>query len=349
MIPATLWVTAIPEKTIPQVLRLLCGIGLYYAIVNGIKGENRLRFSSLSISFIGLGLSLIGLVNTTWILDKLPLIPSSLYTRLPTLLSDTIHPNVLAGFLVILTPISLGILLFSWQDLNRKERAIHIAAILLNTLVIIFTQSRGAISAYIIIIALLSALRWKYGWMLAVVIAIIAGVGMALFGSDAFFDETNITSDSAEKLAGRIEIWSRGTYMLGDFPITGVGMGLFGDIADTLYPFFINGAGSVPHAHNLFLQVGIDLGIPGLISWLSVIIIIGYLCWRLYRSTLEKRWLAGFGAGILCSQIGMAVHGLTDSVTWGMVKPAPIVWGIWGLAAAAWLLSGGVKSDAEQR
>ena len=33
MIPVTLWATALPEVTRPEVLRLLMGIALYYAIV----------------------------------------------------------------------------------------------------------------------------------------------------------------------------------------------------------------------------------------------------------------------------------------------------------------------------
>ncbi len=43
---------------------------------------------------------------------------------------------------------------------------------------------------------------------------------------------------------------------------------------------------------------------------------------------------AGLGAGLLCSQLALAVHGITDAVTWGMVRPAPFVWAIWGLAVA---------------
>ncbi|MFM8322579.1 MAG: hypothetical protein ACKOC5_16835, partial [Chloroflexota bacterium] len=44
---------------------------------------------------------------------------------------------------------------------------------------------------------------------------------------------------------------------------------------------------------------------------------------------------AGLGAGLLGSLLALAVHGMTDAVTWGMVRPAPIVWALWGLAVAA--------------
>jgi putative inorganic carbon (HCO3(-)) transporter len=140
-------------------------------------------------------------------------------------------------------------------------------------------------------------------------------------------------------LEGRIEVWSRAIYMIQDFPITGVGLGLFGDIADNLYPFFLNPPGSVPHAHNLYLQIAVDVGIPGLIAWLSILSIVLALSWQLYRSgrMMRDNWTAGLGAGLLCSQLALLTHGLLDAVTWGAVRPVPIVWALWGLTCAAWI------------
>jgi putative inorganic carbon (HCO3(-)) transporter len=52
--------------------------------------------------------------------------------------------------------------------------------------------------------------------------------------------------------------------------------------------------------------------------------------------TRHHPWAAGLGAGLLGSETALVIHGLTDAVTWGMVRPAPLVWGIWGTAIAAW-------------
>jgi putative inorganic carbon (HCO3(-)) transporter len=124
--------------------------------------------------------------------------------------------------------------------------------------------------------------------------------------------------------------------MVQDFPFTGVGMGSFGDLADVLYPFFSFPAQSVPHAHNLFLQVAVDLGIPGLIAWFAVFILATTAAWQAYRQGASRRdgWAAGLGAGLLCAQAALVVHGLTDAVTWGMVRPAPLTWALWGMAFA---------------
>ena len=150
--------------------------------------------------------------------------------------------------------------------------------------------------------------------------------------------ETAFSSGTISGWDGRREIWSRAIYMIQDFPFTGIGMGSFGDVADALYPFFSYSPGAVPHAHNLFLQIAVDLGIPGLIGWLAILLVIFALSWKLYRygRVHQNVQCAALGAGLLCSQMALVVHGMTDAVTWGMVRPAPLVWAIWGLAVAGW-------------
>ena len=138
-------------------------------------------------------------------------------------------------------------------------------------------------------------------------------------------------------LDGRLEVWSRAIYMLQDFPFTGIGMGTFKQIANAMYPFFLAGPNAdVPHAHNLFLQVGVDLGLPGLVAWLSLLMLASVCAWQTWhRAALGgDRRLMGIGAGLLSSQVALIVHGLLDAATWD-TRPAVIVWALWGLAVAA--------------
>ena len=131
-----------------------------------------------------------------------------------------------------------------------------------------------------------------------------------------------------------MEIWSRALYMVQDFPFTGIGMGSFEHVADLLYPLFIAPGGGITHAHNLFLQVAVDLGLPGLIAWLSILILVVAVSWRAYRRT-DDVWLTGLGAGLLCSQGALLVHGIANVSVWGEIRSAPIVWALWGLAMAS--------------
>jgi putative inorganic carbon (HCO3(-)) transporter len=244
----------------------------------------------------------------------------------------------MAGNLVILFPVTLGLLLFAWKELRGWNRLL--LTIVAGTVcgILILTQSRGALIALGVILILLIALRWKWGWIIMPISFAAVGGMIALWGADKFLEVLS-SGVSLQGLQGRLEVWSRAIYMIQDFPFTGVGLGLFGDVADTLYPFFLNAPGSVPHAHNLFLQIAVDVGIPGLIAWLSILFIMLTLSWQLHRFGRLRgdNWTAGLGAGLLCSQLALIVHGLLDAVTWGTVRPTPILWAVWGLICAAWI------------
>ncbi|MEA3440916.1 MAG: hypothetical protein U9R58_11605, partial [Chloroflexota bacterium] len=79
---------------------------------------------------------------------------------------------------------------------------------------------------------------------------------------------------------------------------------------------------------------------PGLVSWLSILIAMVLAAWQTFQYGRQSHihWITGLGSGLLLSQVGLVIHGLTDAVVWGMVRPAPIVWGIWGITAAARIL-----------
>ena len=38
---------------------------------------------------------------------------------------------------------------------------------------------------------------------------------------------------------------------------------------------------------------------------------------------------------MLCSQVVLVVHGLTDAVLWGIERPAMLIWLLWGMIASA--------------
>jgi putative inorganic carbon (HCO3(-)) transporter len=203
--------------------------------------------------------------------------------------------------------------------------------------VLVLSQSRSALMALAVIIALMLIFRWKWGWLLLLALLI---AGAIVFGTvdEATRQGILLTGRGSLKWDQRIEIWSRAVFMIRDFPFTGIGMGSFREVADLFYPFFLHDAADIPHAHNLFLQVAVDLGIPGLMAWLSILASVIAVSWRVYRQGIVSgdRFATGIGVSLLCSQAALIVHGMTDAVTWGMVRPAPVVWALWGLAIAAW-------------
>ncbi len=337
MLPVTLWATPLPGTTLPQVLRLGSGMLFFYAVVNWAGDVRRLRWLVLGTALVGLVLALIATVSVDWSSYKLAFIPEALYTHFTTLFADTIHPNVMAGYLVILLPVAAALLLFAWGQLRLGLRIGLSLAFFLMLFILILTKSRGAWMGFGALVLLLAALRWRSGWLLLPA-CLLAGIAvLALVGVGPTL-EALATSSEVSGVAVREEIWSRAIFMIQEFSVTGIGMGTYGNLADALYPFLLVAPGSVPHAHNLFLQVAVDLGIPGLIAWLAIFGLVTGCAWAVFRRGrgLHDPWLMALGAGFLGSQLAMAVHGLTDAVTWGMVRPAPLVWGLWGLAVACW-------------
>ncbi len=347
MLPITLWATSRPDITLPQVLRLLTGIGFYYAIVNWAAGEHhpakqgdtnlqpreRSRWLFRGTVVAGIGLALFALVSVEWLFYKLPFLSADLYSRFFLLVADRVHPNVLAGSLVMVLPVILGVLLFGVRQLRGYQGWGLAAAVVGMGIVLLLTQSRGALLALGAVLVVLAGMRWRWTWAAALLAAVVGGLVYMLGGSpmplDALFP-------APAGIEARLEIWSRALWLIRDFPLTGVGMGMFGTAVDLLYPFTMTAPGNVPHAHNLFLQIGVDLGLPGMLAWVFNLSMVFAAAFRVFRfgRLRQDGWMAGLGAGLLGSQIALVVHGSMDAVVWGMVRSAPLVWGLWGVVIA---------------
>ncbi len=344
LVPVTLWATALPEVTQPQVLRLLVGMGWYYALANAplsfSLAANRLRglrWLAAALAALCLGLSAFALISVDWSSNnKLPFIPARLYTLFPQWVTDTANANVMGGSVLILLAAVSGLLLFAGRPLRWFEGLWYALAALAGVGVLVLTQSRGAVLALGLSGVLLVVLRWRWGWLAALVSAVGLVVAFNIVGATPLINLL-VSSATLGGVDGRVEVWSRAIYMVQDFPFTGVGMGSYGRVADLLYPFFLYAPGKVQHAHNLLLQIAVDLGIPGLVCWLAAWMLVLATAAQVYRRgrQLGQRWLAGWGAGLLAAQVALLAHGMVDAVTWGMVRPAPFVWALWGLTAAA--------------
>ncbi len=337
LVPVTLWVTPLPEVTRPAVYQLLAGMALYFAIVNWTISRSRLRWVLLAAITGGLLLALVSVLTVKWFSGtKLLFIPVDLYKHLPATVSDPVHPNVMAGALVLLLPIALAQLVFPGPRLPRHERLVAGLAALAMAAVLVLTKSRGGLVAFAATLAVLCVLRWRRGWLAIAAATLAAGAGTWRIGVPRIVEALSATQ-TVGGLSGRLEVWSRAIYMLQDFPFTGIGMGTFKQVANAMYPFFLAGPDAdISHAHNLFLEVGVDLGLPGLIAWTSLLMLAVAFAWQTYRLAARSgdRWLMGVGAGLLGSQVALIVHGLVDAATWN-TRPAIIVWALWGLAAVA--------------
>jgi putative inorganic carbon (HCO3(-)) transporter len=215
--------------------------------------------------------------------------------------------------------------------------------------VFILTQSRGGYlaMAFASLILLFIALPARWRWIfLALLIMTGLIVGLALSREDLlaardWLTGSGVTSDSAlslNTLEARVEIWSRAIYGLQDFPFTGMGMNTFREVVHVLYPLFtIAPDVDIGHAHNEFLQAGLDLGIPGLIAFIALYLGAFWMLadvWNRTRNsqpatrTLHLAIVLGLFGGLLAHML----YGLTDAVALG-AKPGVLFWMLLGLVS----------------
>lgn len=218
--------------------------------------------------------------------------------------------------------------------------------------VFVLTQSRSGYLAVAITfpVLLFISLPRRWRWVLLGLILVTGLVlGIVLSKEDLFIARdwlmgsglTTASALSLNTLEGRIEIWSRAIYGLQDFSFTGMGMNTFREVVHVIYPLFSvtesNDIGyGYAHAHNEFLQAGLDLGIPGMIAFIALYIGAFWMLIRLWRgvsnfafhvpSSLVKVIILGLGGGLTAHML----YGLTDAVALG-AKPGVLFWMMLGL------------------
>lgn len=337
LLPITLLVTPQTDVTGPQVARLLSGIALYYTLVNWATSRARLRVLLVGLLLAGLGLAVATPFTTAVVFDKLPGFLAAIYSPAILLVSDTINANVMAGQLVLLLGLALALLGFGGRHVGWAVGLLAAALALLGLAMLVFIQSRGGFVALMALLAVLLLLRRPGGWLVLGSLLLTGGLAM-LTPVGARLVNLVSSEQFVQSSSERGEILVRSLLLIRDSPLTGVGMGAFEAVAAARYPFVSVAPGTAPHAHNLLLQITLDLGIGGLLAWLACFALVVIAAFRIYQAgrTRADGWLTGLGAGLLASQAALFAHGLLDSVTWGLVRPAVLVWALWALAIAGW-------------
>jgi O-antigen ligase len=140
---------------------------------------------------------------------------------------------------------------------------------------------------------------------------------------------------STTSLLQRYTFWVYGLATLRDFPLTGVGLDTFRYAIFLLFNLPCSAeVCDISHVHNEFLQVGLGLGVPGLVGFGSLYLGAFWMLFRLYtrRGVLEgfplKLMALGLGGGLLAH----CIFGLTDAVLLA-AKPDILFWMLLGLVA----------------
>lgn len=357
MVLVSLYATFDIRISLAKLCGLLFHIAIFYAVVDSAQTVKGLHNSLLAYLLVGIAVSAFGLVNTAWLL-KIELL-NIVTRRLPVLVrglpgaEDGLSPNQLAGTLIWIFPILIVLFWSALKKQNRIHLILRLPVILISGLAFVLftfllTQSRGGWLGGVVAIVLLGVLAEKRLRRLALVGLIVAAIAFTSIGWDKVGDL--LVSDTTEAVVGNLnslefrqEVWQVALWGIADFPFTGMGLGTFREVARLLYPLNVSPSYDIAHAHNIFLQTALDLGIPGLVAYISLWLGSAFMLWRVLRHTDDHfiKWLA---IGASSCMAGYFVYGISDAIAFG-AKPGIFFWWLLGIIVALYKLVINAKSS----
>ena len=239
------------------------------------------------------------------------------------------NPNSLAYFIIMAFPFALaGIVLAK----KRRERFLYCFSALSMLLCAAFTWSRGAwvgmaASAFVFLIALTPR-------AFAVVPAAVAGgsVLCMLFPDTLGARVGNLLSLSDSANYYRVKIWNGVCRMIERYFAGGIGIGE--ELFSSAYMRVASPeVWNASHAHSLWLGVLTELGIPGLLLLLLVLMLLTQKCVECIKLSEDKRVSVLCGAG-MCGAAALVFAGFFDFVFYNYTVFFTF-WAVAGLASAA--------------
>lgn len=335
----SLWVTQTLAATWGRTWQLWAGLGMFCALAAWARTRGRVVALGAGLAGAGAALVAVSPFVVGWFTERKTFFPLSVYAAFPRLVSDTVHPNVMAAALLCVVFIAVA-----WAIKPPKvpeagaffgrlvgARSTWIASALAMLLVLFLTKSRGAYGAFAVglgaLLLLTARRRAVLVGVLVIVFALTVGGLWVLRGApaDALSDSEILDTST---FAFRQRVWHYALMLVGDFPLTGVGMGGFNTASADLYGY---SATQQPSAHSLYLQVALDLGLPGLAAFLALAAV------ALARAGVGLRRLRARGdalwplaAGAIAGALALLAHGLVDLTVWG-TRGAFMLWGLLAL------------------
>ena len=317
---------------------------VYFLAVNTVKSRQRLAtcirlvlISATLISFTGIAQYMLGKATYDWL-------DSSLFADIAGRSTSVFsNPNTLAYFIITVFPLSLAAFVLGSDARSRFIAGFSALSLLLCTVV---TWSRGAwiglaVSAFMFMLMMTPR-------AIAVVPAATTAVSLACIllpnTLGARIDSITSLADSANYY--RVRIWNGVCRIIGRYSGGGIGIG-----EDVFTQVYVRVAAPevwhASHAHSLWLQTLTELGIAGLIVFLTALVFIWQKSAECVRLSTDKK-LSVMCGGCICGVIALTISGFFDFV-WYNNTVLFMFWAVAGLASAADIRLQEIKRSAAER
>ncbi len=221
-----------------------------------------------------------------------------------------------AAFIEMAIALPLGLLFVG--AVGRDKRLLYITAVALMGVALLLSGSRGGLVAFfaqVVLLVILTIRSRRHSNKLVVValaaVLIAAIVGGSFFvGGDTSLSRVTDTAGTKDITTDRTHIWTVTLAVIANHLPFGAGLGAFG-VAYTPYDTY-SGLERVEQAHNDYLQVVSDAGIPGILIGLAFL----FLIWNTGRRAINTTNIVrrGIAFGALAGIFAILVHSLFDFV-----------------------------------
>jgi O-antigen ligase len=208
-------------------------------------------------------------------------------------------------------------------------RGVVVLSISMMTFVLILTQSRLGMASLIVASGVSGLLAFPRMRRVVLGVFVVSLVFVLIIGPERlvtiFVD--SVAGRGFVSWDSRLALWRMTLQVLIDFPFTGIGLAVFYPVSTYLYTFGFSPLWMFGHAHETYLQMGVDFGLAGLISFAMMIWIAIRQGWP-DRDTGRELWILRLG--VWTSVLTYALFGIFDGLPlW--TKPGFVVWALLGL------------------
>ena len=257
-------------------------------------------------------------------------------------------PNDLGAYLALGLPFVMGYFVASWRKKQNRIRIILVlgAVVLLMSANLVLTLTRAAwISVTFATVCLGVYLIVSRGWVTqplrklessdglrrrillgSVTIIVLLSLSLFLMPQHITARFQTVIEQPIGFMGERPQWWQTSLELIKKYPLTGIGLGRF------RYEYQRNGPPeqyNVPyHAHNIYLHIAVEHGIPSLLLFLWMMVI---LCQQIYRIRQETTdfWGRGTFIGASGFLISALIYGLADNI--GHQRTVLLFWFIVGI------------------
>jgi O-antigen ligase len=331
-------------------VELLLSIGLFFVVVNCVRTQKQLRLLVTVIILAGFGAALIGVL--------LYVIPSEWSIRLlsalgrvgyPTgagvlryvednpdlalrAISTSTDPNVLGGLLILITTLTAAQFFARKPLLPRPPIA---GMVLVNTLCLYLTYSRGSMAGLAVGLGLLALIKYRK----LIPLMIVAAALLFLLPQAQDYVQHFVEGIQLQDLATlmRLGEYKDALLLIGRHPWIGVG---FAGTPETSLYIGVS---------NVYLLIAEEMGLIGLGVFAVILVLFFRQVWRAWPHVQQRSGLEAILLGLTAAIAGILVGGMFDHYFFNLNFPhsVSIFWLYLGLTMVAVRLARGTDLSTE--